>query len=144
MLRQKTPTPKIELLRGISLFRACSQKDLKRVAELVDEIHVPAGRTICREGVHGRECFVISSGTAAVTLAGEHLATLEPGEVFGEMSLLDSEPRSATVTADTDMWLLVLDARAFATLLDRTPGVSRKILKSMVGRLREVESSPSW
>ena len=134
---------KIELLKGVSLFSACTNKELSRIASLADEVEVPAGAVLTQEGKPGREFFAIVEGTAKVTLRGKKLNTLGPGSFFGEMSLLDQAPRSATVTADSAMKLLVLDARSFSSLLDQAPSVTRKILRAMAQRLRQVERAPT-
>src|SRR5437763_7682388 len=102
------PTSRLAVLRAIPLFRACSDSELGRVDSLVDDIDVGAGEILIREGRHDPQSFVIVSGEAAVTRAGEALATLTSGDFFGEMALLDGAARSATVAAVTPMHLLVL------------------------------------
>lgn len=135
---------KIDVLKRVSLFSACSDKELGQVGSLVDETNASAGTVLTKEGSPGREFFAIIEGTAKVTLRDEELATLGPGSFFGEMSLLDQGPRTATVTATSDMRLYVLDARSFATLLDQHPAVARKILRGLAGRLRELEKAPHY
>lgn len=134
---------KVQLLKQVGLFSACTTKELSKIAALADEVSVPAGAVLTQEGKPGREFFAIVDGQAKVTLRGKKLNTLGPGSFFGEMSLLDQSPRSATVTAITPMKLMVLDARNFSTLLDQAPSVSRKILRGMAQRLREVEQAPT-
>jgi CRP/FNR family transcriptional regulator, cyclic AMP receptor protein len=144
-LRRKNKDAKIELLQGVPLFSACSKRELSRIASLVDEIEVPKGRVLTREGDAGRECFVVVDGRATVTVGDRgRVARLAPGACFGEMSLLDSEPRSATVEAQTDMRLLVLDSRSFSSLIDEVPSVARKVLAAMAGRLRAVEGEATY
>ena len=139
-LRRKSKDAKIELLRGVPLFSACSKRELSRIASLADEIEVPKGRVLTREGDRGSECFVVVDGRATVTLGDRaRVARLGPGACFGEMSLLDQRPRSATVEAQTDMLLLVLDSRSFSSLIDEVPSVARKVLVAMAGRLRDAE-----
>jgi len=130
----------VELLRDVALFSACSKRELGHIASLVEEIEVPEGKVLMREGELGRELFVIVDGTANVAVGKKkRVARLGPGWTFGEVSLLDRGPRSATVTAHTDMHLLVLTARAFSTILEESPSFSRKILKAMARRLRAAE-----
>ncbi len=136
-------TSKIEVLKNVSLFSACTNKELGQIASLVDEIDAPAGAVLTKEGAPGREFFAIIEGQAKVTLRNRKLNTLGPGTFFGEMSLLDQGPRAATVTAESDMRLYVLDARSFSTLLDKHPAVTRKILRAMAQRLREIEKAPT-
>ena len=133
---------KIQLLGKVQLFSECNAKELARIASLADEIEVDKGTVLTREGVPGRECFIVSSGKAKCTLRGKRLATYGAGDVFGEMSLLDNEPRAATITAETDMVLFVVDSRSFWGLCEEAPSVSRKIMKAIAQRLRRVEGAP--
>jgi CRP/FNR family cyclic AMP-dependent transcriptional regulator len=139
-LRRKSKDAKVELLRGVPLFAACSKRELSRIASLADEIEVPEGRVLTREGDPGWECFVVVDGRATITVGDRaRVAPLGSGACFGEMSLLDQGPRSATVEAQTDMHLLVLDARSFSSMLEELPSVARKMLATMAGRLRVAE-----
>ena len=132
---------KVELLRGVSLFSACSKRELSRIASLADQIEVPKGKVLTREGEPGSEFFVVIKGQATVIVGKRgRIAPLGPGASFGEMSLLDQGPRTATVEAQTDMQLLVLDARSFSSLLADVPSVARKVLAAMAGRLRVAET----
>ena len=131
---------KAELLRGVSLFSACSNRELARISSLADEIEVPEGRVLTRQGQPGTEFFVIVDGTAKVSVRGKRTTTLGPGSGFGEMSLFDQGPRSATVAALTDMHLLVLDSRSFSSLIHEVPSVAAKIFREMAQRLRKAES----
>jgi CRP/FNR family transcriptional regulator, cyclic AMP receptor protein len=139
-LGRRSKDAKVELLSNVPLFSACSKRDLGRIAALVDEIDVPEGRVFIRQGDPGWECFVIAEGQAKATVRGSGSASLGPGDVVGEMSLLDQGPRSATVTAKTDMHLLVLSSRSFSSLIDEVPLVGRRIMAGLAGRLRETEA----
>ncbi|HSI82090.1 MAG TPA: cyclic nucleotide-binding domain-containing protein [Solirubrobacterales bacterium] len=130
---------KVELLSSVPLFSACTKRELSRIAALCDKIEVPEGRVLTREGEAGWEFFVIVDGEAKASMRGRRGATLGPGSFFGEMSLLDHGTRTATVTAETDMELLVLNARDFSGLLLEAPTVSRRILEVLAQRLREAE-----
>ncbi len=134
---------KIRLLSGVALFSQCAKHELRRIAALVDEIEAPKGKTLTQEGDTGVEFFVVVEGVATATRRGRKVATIGPGSFFGELALLDQGPRAATVTADTDMHLLVLTSRAFSKLLDDTPSVSRRILRGMGERLRSAENAPT-
>ena len=127
-------------LAGVPLFSALSQRDLGRIARLGEEIEVEAGTRLVDEGATGDQFFVILRGRAKVTRRGRRVASLSTGESFGELSLLDRGPRTATVTAETRMELLVLGQRQFSGLLDDAPGFSRKLLAGMARRLREADS----
>jgi CRP/FNR family cyclic AMP-dependent transcriptional regulator len=138
-----TKSAKSELIGGVALFAGLNQREIARIASLVDELRVDPGDVLCVEGRTGNEFFVIASGRAEATLRGEHLAYLGPGAFFGEMSLLDRGPRSATITATTSMQLLVLDARSFLGLLSDHPAVARKVMRGLAERLRECEAAPT-
>ena len=130
----------MELLRGVSLFSACSKRELSRIASLADQIEVPKDKVLTREGESGSEFFVVVEGQARVVVGKRgRVSALRPGASFGEMSLLDQGPRTATVEAETDMQLLVLDARSFSSLLAEVPSVARKVLAAMAARLRVAE-----
>jgi CRP-like cAMP-binding protein len=131
--------PKVQRLSQVQLFSACNKGDLGRIARLAEEIEVPAGQVLIRQGDFGQEAFVILEGRANATIRGKGSAKLGAGECFGEMALLHSAPRSATVTAETDMRLFVLGSRQFSALLDDSPGIGRRILAAVAERLREAE-----
>jgi CRP/FNR family cyclic AMP-dependent transcriptional regulator len=130
---------KLDHLANTWLFSNCSGRELRLVARASDEITVPAGKVLCEEGRPGREFFVILSGRAAVRRHGRKVATLGPGDYFGELALLDRLPRSATVVAETDMDLLVLSQSAFNGVIDSVPQIARKLMAAMAGRLREAD-----
>lgn len=136
-------TSKVELLRSVPLFRLCTDKEFGDIAKLADEGSFAAGDVLTTEGTPGHECFIISSGRATVTLRGERLGELGPGNAVGEMALLDRSPRSATVTALTDMEVFVLEPRSFGDLIERHPSVAKLMLAELARRLREVEHSPT-
>lgn len=137
---KRSKDAKAELLRHVPLFSACSKRDLRRIAALVDEIDVPEGKVFIRQGEPAWECFVIADGKAKAAVRGSGSASLGPGDVVGEMALLDRGTRSATVTAQTDMHLLVLTSRNFSSLIDEVPLVARRIMAGLAERLREAES----
>ena len=135
----KGKNAKLELLGNIPLFSACTKGDLRRIASLADEVEVPKGKVLTRQGEPGRECFVIADGRAKATMRGRRSASMGPGDFFGEMSLLDQGPRSATVTAESDMELLVLTSQGFWSLLRDVPVVAPRIMRVLAERLREAE-----
>jgi CRP/FNR family transcriptional regulator, cyclic AMP receptor protein len=136
---KRSKDAKVELLSNVPLFSACSKRDLRRIAALVDDIDVSEGKVFIRQGEPAWECFVIAEGEAKATVRGSGSASLGPGDVVGEMSLLDQEPRSATVTATTDMHLLVLTSRSFSSLIDEVPLVARRIMGALARRVRDAE-----
>lgn len=135
--------PKLELLRSIPGLGTHRDKDLARMAPLLDEVHREQGDILVHEGRPGSEAYLIVDGRASVSIRGEALTTLGPGEFVGEMALLDHSPRSATVTADTPMRLLVIDPRSFSALLDQ-PRVGWRVAQRLAERLRRAEGAPTY
>ena len=131
---------KLDHLSQVRLFSALSKKELTTIGRASDEVNVASGKTIVEEGGSGHEFFLILNGTASVKRGGRKIATLNPGQYFGEMALLDRGPRSATIVADSDMTLLVLGQREFSGVLDEIPGLAHKLLSTMAARLREADS----
>lgn len=134
---------KNDALSNVILFSGCDAKEIQQIASLATELEIPEGKVLAREGEPGREFYVILDGKADVEIGGKQVATLGPGDFFGEMALIDQGPRAATVTAGSDMEVAVLDPREFVSLIDEHPAVARKILKVMAGRLREAENAPT-
>jgi CRP-like cAMP-binding protein len=131
----------VQRLAQVQLFSTCSKRDLAKIAALGDEVDVRAGKVLMRQGEPGHEAFVILNGRAKATVRGKMTTHMGPGECFGEMALLHSAPRSATVTAESDMHLLVLHSRAFSTLLADVPSVTKNVLAAMAERVRGTEGA---
>ena len=125
-------------LAKVPLFADCSSRDLQTIARVVREIPHRAGTVIAREGEPGVGLFVILSGTADVSIGGKKKATLGTGDFFGEIALLDGGPRTATVTAKTDVQLLGLTEWVFRGLMVEHPSIALKTLQQMAGRLRAI------
>jgi len=102
---------KTGLLKNVQLFQGLSERQLQQIARLADEMDVPTGKVLARAGETGHEMFVIVEGQASVTTSQSRTLQLGAGDFFGEMSLLDGGPRSATVEAATPMRLLVIGQR---------------------------------
>ena len=135
-----TRDAKLKKLAKVQLFSACTKTDLGRIASLADEIEVEAGHVLMRQGEPAHEAFVVLAGNATVSLRGGKKARLGPGDCFGEMALLKPDgKRSATVTARTDMDLLVLGSREFSALIDQVPSVGKRVLAAVGDRLGQAE-----
>ena len=134
---------RIELLSAMPLFSTCNQRELAQVAALTVPAEFPAGSVLTRQGAAGGIAFVIASGKAEVVRGGRRLATLGPGDVVGELSLIDGEPRSATVRALTDLEVLEISAEDLRRLLRKAPSVVRKLLEALSERLREADRLPT-
>ena len=126
-------------LAQVPLFANCSKKQLQSVAAASIELTVDAGKVLVREGEPGHEAFVIVEGSATVTRKGETIATLGAGDVVGELAPITGGVRTATVTADTSMELLVIGQREFAGLLDEVPGLAVLVLQNLAHRMIELE-----
>lgn len=136
-------TGKLSLLGRVPLFEGLSQRQLREIARLADEVAVPDGKRLATAGEAGHELYVIVEGIAEIRLPGGRRRRLGPGEFFGEMSLVDGGPRSATVDAATAMRFLVLGRREFWQALGEAPLIVRKIMQTLSRRLREADASVS-
>lgn len=134
MLGKRTKKAWIEPLRAVGLFEECSDHQLAEIDGLMTEVTVPAGTTVVHEGYRGLEFFIIRDGTATVTRGGQPVARLGAGEFFGEFALLERVPRTASVTAVTDMQVWVLNRREFFALLDSVPSVDGRVRRSAYDR----------
>ncbi|MFY9588094.1 MAG: cyclic nucleotide-binding domain-containing protein [Actinomycetota bacterium] len=139
----RTKRKKSDVLADVVLFSGCNSKELAQVAALATEVEIAEGKVLAHQGSPGREFYVILDGKASVSIDGSEVATLGPGDFFGEMALLDQGPRVATVKATSPMEVAVLDPREFSTLIEEHPGVARKVLKVMAQRLRKAEMAPT-
>jgi len=132
---------KIRHLQKVDIFADCSRKQMKAVAAISRVIEAPAGTVLTRAGEPGEEFFLILDGAAMVEVTRRKRVRLMPGEFFGEMSLLDGEPRSATVKAETDLRVLVISRANFWQLLREVPELTQKMLVNLSRRLRDLENA---
>ncbi len=127
-------------LRDLELFSLADDDELDRVLELGHVVEASSGTVLTEEEEYqGGDFFVILDGAATVSRGDQRLRTLERGSFFGEMAALELRKRSATVTADTPLRLLVFDRAAFDQLLADAPTVTRRLLREMGRRLRDME-----
>ncbi len=136
------------VLADLALFEGCSPEDLEHLASAVAAVHpVPEGSVVCREGEIADRWWIVVDGLAEVTVDGLYVATIGPGESIGELALLDAQPRSATVTASTDMVVHEVDGALFLELLANHPRITLALLRQVAVRLRitSVQSArPAW
>jgi CRP-like cAMP-binding protein len=123
-------------LKHVPFFAGMSKRELGVLETQTDEIDVPAGKTLTREGDLGDEFFVIEEGTAEVTRAGEHLNDLEPGDFFGERALIETDRRTATVTAKSPMTVIVMTRASFRALDRSDPEVHATVAEAIAARQR--------
>jgi len=133
-----TDDRRTELIGGCRLFTGLPVDQLRAIAGSAQEVEFPAGRVIARQGEVGTGFFVVVDGNVRVIRDGEVLATLGPGEFFGELSILDGQPRIAQVVADEPTRCLALASWDFERILLENPPLTLGILRGLAGRLRAV------
>jgi CRP/FNR family cyclic AMP-dependent transcriptional regulator len=132
MLRKNA---KVGLIKRVPLFSGCSKRELEQIAGIADEIEMPAGKALTREGASAHEFFVLAEGSAEVERKGRIVNTLGSGDFLGEIALITGVPRTATVTTTEPCQMLVITARDFKALLRRMPSLQLKVLDALAARL---------
>src|SRR5215212_9588945 len=127
---------KLELLKRVPLFSRCTKKELEAIAAESDELFLPAGSELTKQGGHGREFMVIADGSADVEKDGLRINQLGSGDFVGEIALLSDRPRTATVTTTSPTRLLVLTDRAFERVTDSTPSIRASVMQALAERLQ--------
>ena len=126
---------KVDLLRKIPLFSECSRTELEAIARSTDELALPKGRVLMRQGATGRELVVLVDGDVAIERNGAQIVTRRGGDFLGELALVTGRPRTATAVAATDLRVLVLDGLSFDRLLRDVPTIGLKIMRAVAERL---------
>jgi CRP-like cAMP-binding protein len=126
---------KVDLLKSVPLFAGCTKSELKQLASSTDEVDLREGYVLMREGRPGREFFVLIDGNVRVTANDKKVADLSGGDWFGEIALLTKVPRTATITAASDVRALVLTDRSFRRVVETMPSIALKVLASVGDRL---------
>jgi CRP-like cAMP-binding protein len=132
-------SPILERLAAIELFSQLSAKELRKIASFMTLVKIKAGRDLTVQGTPGREFMIIVEGEASVRRNGRLIASLGPGDFFGELAVVAGLPRTATVTAESEMLVETLNRREFSSLLDASPRLAKKILVGAVKRLHDLE-----
>lgn len=133
----------VDRLREVAIFRGLDDKELRRIAEVGKQIRFDAGQVVTEQEGGAAGFHLILDGEVSVIVYGQEKARLRSGEYFGEMSLIDGKPRSATVRAETPTTTFALTSWQFLPLLDEYPSISRALLVELSGRLRRVEQDPA-
>ena len=128
----------LDHLAKVPMFSACTKRELQLLGRAAEDIEFAAGTEVVREGTTGREFYVIADGSAEVRRGGKKVATLGPGDWFGE---LDKAPRNATVTATSKLRTSLLGQREFASVLAEVPAITDKLLRGMARRINELEGT---
>ena len=131
----------IDILRKVPLFSKLNKKHLNQIAKHAVETSIRKGELLARQGTKGSDFTFIVEGKAWVEKDGKIVNNLSAGDFFGEISLIDGKPRAASVIAETDMVILVVDANSFDHLLDTVPGLQKNILVSLCSYLRRAGNS---
>jgi CRP-like cAMP-binding protein len=126
---------KVELIKRVPLFEDCSKAELRQIAETADEVDVPAGTLLTKEGASGKEFVVIIEGAAEVRRRGRKINELSSGDFLGEIALVSGAPRTATVKTTEPTRALVLTAQAFRSLMRRVPSIQLKVLAALARRM---------
>jgi len=129
-----------ETLARVPMFSGVKSKELKKLGKRMSERSFNEGDEITREGESGIGFFVIEHGNATVSVAGDIVRTLGPGDHFGEIALIDSGPRSATIVASTDLRCRGMSAWEFRPFVEEHPEVAWALLETLVRRLREAQT----
>lgn len=136
------PKQKLEpVLAAVPLFEGLSKRHLKKVADIAEMANFMQGASIVKEGAPGDSFYVALIGEAKVTVNGRTVHRILPGDHFGEISLLDGGERTATVTAETPMTLLMIQRKNFLKELEREPDVAVSLLESLARMIRRVDHS---
>ena len=130
-----------DVLARLDIFAGLSKSERNKIRRLMSQLTIKEGRTFISEGDAGREAFIILSGRATVRRGGRVVASLGPGDVVGEMAVVASIPRTASVTADTEIEAEVLNRREFLSLIDQNPSIAKKIMIGALHRLHELAPS---
>jgi len=126
----------IARLKSVPLFAGMSKKELDLMVRQADHLRYPARYTVVREGRPGEEFWLVVEGELAVERGGDQVATLGPGDWFGELAVIDPAPRDATIVATTPVELLIIGRRRFWATLEDSPTLMRKVIVGLAQRLR--------
>jgi CRP-like cAMP-binding protein len=138
-----TQDTKVQALGRAPLFESLSKKELTALARVTEDLEVPAGKVLCREGELGHEFFVIIDGEVEIKRKGRRIGKGQAGDFFGEIALLENTRRTATVTATTPLRFFVLTRQDFRPLLDENPAVERKVLRALAKRVLALSDDPA-
>ncbi len=137
-----SPKPKLDAaLASVPLFEGLTKRQLKKVSEVAEVVDYMAGHSIVKEGDIGDSFFVVLVGQAKVTVNGRTVNRSLPGDHFGEISLLDGGPRTASVISETPMTMLMMERRNFLAVLNDDPQISIALMESLARMIRRVDRS---
>lgn len=132
----------VEELKRVPLFQGMSDRSLQRVAEIAKEVSHPDGKVVLEEDHSAVGFHMILEGQAEASQGGKVIGTMGPGDYFGEMSLIDGKPRSASVVARGELKTLAIPAWNFNRLLDENPEMMRALMVALSERVRSLRDQP--
>ncbi|MBI2780809.1 MAG: cyclic nucleotide-binding domain-containing protein [Chloroflexi bacterium] len=132
---------KVALIGSVSLFKGLSRKELEQIAQLVDDVDIPAGKVLVRQGENGAEMFIIATGSVRIERNGEFIRDAGPGTAIGEMALLSEGPRTATVTTNEPTRILLAGHREFHQLMEEHPTIRLAILGGLASKIRMLDEA---
>lgn len=141
--RRRADKQLVEQLKTVPLFSGCSDRELASLGKFLREVNFPAGREIVKKGQTGTGLHVIVEGETKVVVGDRTRRRLGPGAFFGEISLLDRGPRTATVVAETPVRTLSLSSWNFRAALKEHPSLAVKMLEELASRIRTAGTSIS-
>jgi CRP-like cAMP-binding protein len=130
---------KLELLKRVPLLSGLGRREIEEVGRLAEEIDVPSGKVLMREGDTGREFYVLVNGSVGIDRGGTTIRSIHGGDFFGEIALLSEGPRTATATTTSEAKLLVLGHREFHSLMDQFPAIRTCVLDALAKRIRVLD-----
>lgn len=139
----RSQNTKAAALGRVPLFEGLSKKNLIQLARTCEDVEVDAGKTLCKEGSLGHEFFVIVDGEVEVTQGARQISACGPGDFFGEIALVESVRRTATVRAKTPLRFYVLTRQSFSRLINDNPLIERQVLRALVKRLARTSGDPT-
>lgn len=131
---------KVDRLAALPFFKEADRKALEHVASAADEVALHPGKVLITQGQHHSECFLVESGSLTVDVDGENVATVNAGEMVGELSLFGHGPASATVTVAEEGVALVIPYNRFDQILDEVPGLAKTIAIRLAERLHDMDA----
>jgi CRP-like cAMP-binding protein len=128
--------PKLEQLKRVPIFSQCSKKELQTLERNTDEVNIPAGRTLIEQGRLNHSFYVLLDGEVEASVDGQPVRRMRAGDIFGEISMLDRGPATATVTTTTPIQALVMSHEQFRDAVRSDQDIAHNVLAVMADRLR--------
>jgi CRP-like cAMP-binding protein len=129
----------VDHLAKVEMFQHFSRKHLERIASAGDQVTLPAGTKLFQQDQSGSDAYIVLTGDVTISRNGKTVVTLGPGQLLGELSLLDQGPRTASATCATECEVLVISRPRFLALVDDLPELQRPLFASLANRLRNLD-----